>query len=115
MPTIGQRFNQNTELHCSRCSHLQIVQIGNIVKPCSVCMHIEFQKSQPSELSEGNTVEIGLNEAEIAATICDGLTLDSKMDNVKIESISRAISQAIYKNNRRLQIDIEAAFRYLKD
>ena len=115
MPTIGQRFNQNTELHCSRCGHLQIVDIGNIVKPCSVCMHIGFREGEPSETSEGNMVTIGLPEAEITAQIIDSLTVDSEMATVEIASLSRAVGRAIYANNRSLQIYIETAFRYLKD
>ena len=115
MPTIGQRFNQNTDLKCSRCGHLQIVQLGTIVKPCSVCMHIEFREDQPSEISEGNIVAIGLTEAEITAKIAGILTVDSEMDTVAIASLSESVGRAIYDNNRRLQIDIEAALRHLKD
>jgi hypothetical protein len=78
-------------------------------------MHIEFREGEPSEISEGNMVTIGLTEAETTAKIVGSLTVDSEMDAVEIASLSRAVGRAIYDNNRRLQIDIEAAFRYLKD
>ena len=69
MPTIGQRFEQNTELRCSRCGHLHIVSKGEIVRPCSVCMHIEFDELRAPASSEDVAIEIGLSREDIEANV----------------------------------------------
>ena len=114
MPTIGQRFEQDTELHCSRCRHLQIVSAGEIVKPCSVCMHIEFEEVIVAVAGDEDAIEIGLGQNEIEASVRAVLKARSNMDGPQIDAVSEAVGRAVYANNRRLQTDIEAAFRSLE-
>lgn len=115
MPTIGQRFEQDTELRCSRCGHLHIVPEGEIVRPCSVCMHIKFDDVPVALPTDGSPVEIGLGREEIEANVRAVLKARGGMDGPQVDAVTEAVSRAVYANNRRLQADIEAAFRALED
>lgn len=115
MPTIGQRFEQDTELRCSRCAHLHIVPGGEIVRPCSVCMHIAFDKLYAAAPDEDDTIEIGLSREEIEANVRAVLKAWEGMDSPQIDAVTEAIGRAVHANNRRLQADIEAAFRALEN
>ena len=115
MPTIGQRFEQDTELRCSRCAHLHIVPGGEIVRPCSVCMHIEFDKLHKASPDEGDPIEIGLSRDDIEANVRAVLKAREGFDGPQIDAVTEAVGRAVYANNRRLQADIEAAFRALED
>ena len=115
MPTIGQRFEQDTELRCSRCAHLHIVPEGEIVRPCSVCMHIKFDKLHAAAPDEDDTIEIGLSREEIESNVRAVLKARGGMDGPQIDAVTEAVGRAVHANNRRLQADIEAAFRALED
>jgi hypothetical protein len=115
MATIGHRFEEATELRCSRCGHLHIVPASEIVRPCTVCMHIEFDEAQdvPEEDNEA-PVEIGLRREEIEANVRAVLKARGGFAAAQIDTLSEAISRSLLANNRRLQEDIEAAFRSLE-
>ncbi len=115
MATIGHRFEEATELRCSRCGHLHIVAASDIVRPCTVCMHIVFDEAHhvPEEVNEA-PVEIGLQREEIEANVRAVLKARGGFATAQIDTLSEAISCSLLANNRRLQEDIEAAFRSLE-
>ncbi len=115
MPTIGRRFEQDTELRCSRCAHLYIVPGGEMVKPCSVCMHIEFEELHATPPVVEDAIEIGLSREEIEANLRAVLKAREGMDGPQIDAVTEAVGRAVHANNRRLQADIEAAFKNLED
>lgn len=115
MPTIGQRFEQETELHCARCGHLHIVAVNEIVRPCTVCMHIEFDPVPPvTEAFHDDPVEIGLSRDDIEANVRAVLRARGGFEDGQIDALTEAIARSMAANNRRLQDDIEAAFRSLE-
>ena len=116
MATIGHRFDEATELRCSRCGHLHIVPATEIVRPCTVCMHIEFDEAHviPEEVNKA-PVEIGLRREEIEANVRAVLKARGGFAAAQIDTLSEAISRSLLANNRRLQEDIEAAFRSLEE
>jgi hypothetical protein len=43
MLSIGHRAAQRMELTCTRCGHPLVLKPGDLLKPCTACMHIEFR------------------------------------------------------------------------
>lgn len=116
MPTIGEKVVADTQLVCGRCGHMLIVKAGAYVRPCPACMNINFEAAAPTELPEPDEpAEIGLSYAELEAEIGAVLRARSGLNRMQVETIAEAVARAVEKNNRRLQKDIEAAFRELEE
>ncbi len=115
MPTIGQKAEQDTQLVCSRCGHMTIVNAGSVIRPCPACMNIEFELAQPrDERDYTEPADIGLTLNDLRECTNSVLRAKSGLNRMQVEAISDAIARVIEQNNRKLQQDIEAAFRELE-
>jgi predicted nucleic acid-binding Zn-ribbon protein len=116
MASIGQKFDEDTRLVCSRCGHMMIVRAGSIVKPCPTCMNIEFELAESGEKPEvTQPADIGLSFDELQERTNRVLRSKSGLNRMQVDAISEAVAHSIEQNNRKLQQDIEAAFRELTD
>ncbi len=116
MASIGRKVDEDTRLVCSRCGHMTIVRAGSIVKPCPTCMNIEFELANSGEKREmTQPADIGLSFDDLQEHTNRVLRTKSGLNRMQVDAISEAVAHAIELNNRRLQQDIEQAFRELTD
>ena len=114
MPTIGQKAEKDTQLVCSRCGHMTIVNAGSVIRPCPSCMNIEFELAEPrEERNYAEPADIGLTLDDLREGIHSVLRAKSGLNRMQVEAVSEAIARVIEQNNRKLQQGIEAAFREL--
>ena len=116
MASIGRRVDVDTRLVCSRCGHMSIVRAGSIVRPCPTCMNIEFEAADPGKTEElTQPADIGLTFDQLRERTDRVLRNKSGLNRMQVAAISEAVAHTIEQNNRKLQQDIEEAFRELSD
>ncbi len=117
MANIGRRVDVDTRLVCSRCGHMTIVRAGSIVRPCPTCMNIAFEPADdPGETQKlTQPADIGLTFDQLRERAERVLRTKSGLNRMQVAAISEAVAHAIEQNNRKLQRDIEEAFRELTD
>ncbi len=116
MTTIGRRVDVDTRLVCSRCGHMTIVRAGSIVRPCPTCMNIEFEPADPGKTEDlSQPADIGLTFDQLLEHTERVLRTKSGLNRMQVAAVSEAVAHAIEQNNRKLQQDIEEAFRQLTD
>jgi hypothetical protein len=79
-------------------------------------MNIEFELADSGEnLELTQPADIGLSFDELQEHTNRVLRTKSGLNRMQVDAISEAVAHTIEQNNRKLQQDIEAAFRELTD
>lgn len=63
--SIGYRADRRVELACGRCGHPIVLKRGDLLKPCTACMHIEFHLRQRTPEATGAPADGSTRAAEL--------------------------------------------------